>query len=173
MKDPIQLSQPFRKKHNLMQLTRKHTECDLTNSSPSLWKDVSATLQRGEFTNPIFYTRQGQFPPCDLCNGIWGSWFLISTAFRAGMCTPSSQTIVCSTHLSDAHTTLTAIYHTDKPPPPPQQTQNIFITFVQCWTNAGWRCTNDSKMFCVCWAALNNQTFETSAPRRSPQNQFF
>ena len=34
-----------------------------------------------------------------------------------------------------------------------QQTQNIFITFIQCWTNVedvGRRCINVICMFCVC-----------------------
>ena len=35
-----------------------------------------------------------------------------------------------------------------------QQTQNICITFVQCWTNVedvGPTCSNGIQMFCVCW----------------------
>ena len=31
-----------------------------------------------------------------------------------------------------------------------QQTQNICITFVQCWT-LGRRCTNAIQMLCACW----------------------
>ena len=37
-------------------------------------------------------------------------------------------------------------------------TQNIGITFVQCWTTSktlGRRCTNVIQLFCVCWDCLN------------------
>ena len=35
-----------------------------------------------------------------------------------------------------------------------QETQNICITFVQCWTTLDRRCTNVIQMFCVCWVLI-------------------
>ena len=43
-----------------------------------------------------------------------------------------------------------------------QQTQNMCITFVQCWSNVktlGQRCTNVIQMFCVWWVAYRYNMF--------------